>query len=120
MMETPKRAERRIRLRFLTISKTTDAAALCPPASMRKIMEATLAWIDAQKKAGIIKEVYAIPGGRSAVICEHASADEAAKAIASIPMGPFMSFEVYPLADFKQTMKAYLDLIKVAEQTLGK
>ncbi|MCX6000413.1 MAG: hypothetical protein NTU41_12760 [Chloroflexi bacterium] len=107
-------------MRFLTISKTTDAAALCPPASMRKIMEATIAGVDAQKKAGIIKEVYAIPGGRTAVICEHASAEELAKAIASIPMGPFMNFEVYPLADFNQTMKAYLDMVKMAEQTLGK
>ena len=52
-----------------------DSAALCPPAIMRHILEATLAWVDAQKKAGKILEVYAIPGGRTAVICNHLSTE---------------------------------------------
>ena len=107
-------------MKFLSVTKMTDSAALCPPATMRHILEATIAWVDAQKKAGKILEVYAIPGGRTAVICNHPSAEDAAKTIASIPMGAFMNFEVYTLADFDETMKAYVESLKRAEQSLAK
>lgn len=107
-------------MKFLTISRMTDSAALCPPAIMRHILEATLAWVDAQKKAGKILEIYAIPGGRTAVICNHPSAEDAAKTIASIPMGAFMNFETYALADFDETMKAYVESLKRAEPSVPK
>ena len=107
-------------MKFLTISKMTDSAALCPPATMRQILEATLAWVDAEKKAGKILDIYAIPGGRTAVICNHPSAEDAAQTIASIPMGAFMNFEVYALADFGETMKAYVENLKRAEQPVPK
>ena len=71
---------------------------------------------DAQKKAGKILEIYAIPEGGSAVICEHPSIEDAAQTIASIPVGGLMSHEVYPLADFNETMKALLESLKNAEQ----
>ena len=107
-------------MKFLSICKVTDAAALCPPSVMRQLLEATLAWMDGQKKAGIILEAYAMPGGRTAVICQHPSADEAAQAIASIPMGAFMNFEVYALADASTTMKAYIESVKRAEKLMSK
>ena len=61
-----------------------------------------------------------LPGGRTAVICNHPSAEDAAKAIASIPMGAFMNFEVYVLADFNETMKASVESLKRAEQSVPK
>lgn len=73
---------------------------------MRQVIEATLAWVNAQKKAGKILDIYAIPRGRTAVICNHPSAEDAAQTIVSIPMGGLMTFEVHALADFDETMNA--------------
>ena len=107
-------------MKFLTISKVTDAAALCPPATMRSMMEATVAWMDAQKKAGKLLEAYAIPGNRVAVISEHPDASDAAQIIASIPVGVFMEYEVYALADLDAQMKVTIENLKQAEQLAKK
>jgi hypothetical protein len=114
------KAERRMTMKFLSICKMTDAVALCPPTAMRQMLEATVAWMDAQKKAGKILEAYSIPGGRTAVICEHPSADDAAQTIASIPIGAFMNCETYALADIGATMKVHIESCKQAEQLLKK
>jgi len=103
-------------MKFLTISKVRDSAALFPPATVRQLLEATLAFVDAQKKAGKLLEAYALPGGGAAVICEHPSAEDAAQTIASIPVGGLMSHEVYPLADFNVVMKASIESLKTAEK----
>ena len=55
---------------------------------------------------------------RIAVLCNHPSAEDAAKAVASIPMGAFMNFKTYALSDFDETMKAYLETIKRAERPI--
>ena len=107
-------------MKFLTISKVTDAAALCPPAAMRQMLEATVAWMDAQKKAGKLLEAYAIPGGRVAVICEHPDSNDAAQTIASLPVGVFMEHEVYALADINAQMKVIIENLKQAEQLVKK
>ena len=107
-------------MKFLTISKVTDAAALCPPATMRQMMEATVAWMDAQKKVGKILDAYAIPGGRVAVICEHPDANDLAQTTASIPVGAFMEHEVYALADLEAQMKVIIENLKQAEQLVKK
>ena len=107
-------------MKFLTISKVTDAAALCPPAAMRAMLEATVAWMDAQKKSGKLIEAYAIPGGRVVAICEHPTADDLAQTIASMPIGAFMNHEVYALADIGTTMKVIIENVKQAEQLVKK
>ena len=107
-------------MKFLTISKMKDSATLVPPATMRQLMEATLAWMDGQQKAGIILEAYAIPSGGTVVICEHSSVDDVAKTVASIPMGGLLNCEVYPLADINETMKVYVESLKSAEQSIPK
>ena len=107
-------------MKFLTISNMKDSASLVPPATARQLMEATLAWADAQVKAGKILEMYATPGGGVVVICEHPSTEDAAQTIASIPMGGLMNIQVYPLADLNATMQAYLASIKAAEQRMPK
>jgi hypothetical protein len=110
------RAERREKMKFLTVSKIKDSAALCPPATTRQLLEATLTFIDAMKKAGKLLEAYAIPEGGTAVICDHPSIEDVAQTIASIPIGGLMSHEVYPLADLDETMKAVIETFKKAEQ----
>ncbi len=103
-------------MKFLTITKLTDSATLCPPATMRQLLEATLAWADELTKTGTLLERYAIPGGGVVTICEHPSVEDTARTIASTPMGGLMRFEVYPLADSNETKKAYLETFKKAEQ----
>jgi muconolactone delta-isomerase len=80
-------------------------------------MEATVAWVNQQKKAGKLLEIYGIPGWwRTVSISEHPSAEEVAQTLATVPMGGFLNFEVYPLADFNQSMKAHIEAAKAAEQ----
>jgi hypothetical protein len=103
-------------MKFLTIGSIKDTFSTLPPAISRQLMEATLNWINQQKQAGIILEVYMmVELKRSMVICEHKTAEEAAQTIAAVPMGGFMDFDVYPLADFNVSMKAALESIKRAE-----
>ena len=102
-------------MKFLSITTLKDTFSMIPLATQRQLMEASLAWVDAHKKAGEILEVYETPEG-TIVICEHPSVEEFMQRIASIPMGGFMNFKVYPLADFKVSMKAYINAIKQAEK----
>jgi muconolactone delta-isomerase len=104
------------KMKFLTISTLKDTWVALPPAIGRQLMEASVAWANQQKQAGVILEIYAIPDGRTVVICEHPSAEDLAQTLAGVPMGGFMNFEVYPLADFDQAMKAYIEAAKAAEK----
>ena len=104
-------------MKFLTISSMKDTASTLPPAVSRQLMEASIAWVNQQRQAGIILEIYSIPGWRrSAVICEHESAEHLARTLSTVPMGPFMDFEVYPLADFNESMKVHTESARRAEQ----
>lgn len=103
-------------MKFLTISKVTDAAALCPPDVMRQLMEATLAWLDGVKKSGKLLEFYAITDGRYVTICQEPSADDAVKTLASCPTAAFMHNEIYALADGTAPMKVFIENLKQAEK----
>lgn len=104
-------------MKFLTIITIKDTMSTLPPAISRQLMEASVAWVNQQKQAGIILEIYTIAGwGRTAVICEHESAEHLVQTIAGIPLATFMNFEVYPLADFNESMKAHIESAKRAEQ----
>ena len=89
---------------------------MLPPAINRQLLEASVAWVNEQKKAGKLLEIYAIPDGRTVGISEHPSAEEVAQTLAGVPMGGFLNFEVYPLADFNESMKAFIEAAKRAEQ----
>ncbi|MDD5093189.1 MAG: muconolactone Delta-isomerase family protein [Dehalococcoidia bacterium] len=103
-------------MKFLSFCAMKDVAATSPKSPMRQMLRATLDWIGEQKKIGKVLEAYAIPGGRAVIIWELPDADDAAQTIASIPIGAFMDFEVYALADINATMKAYIENIKEANQ----
>jgi len=88
-----------------------------PPAINRQLLEATLAWVNQQKQAGKVLEIYSVPGWwRTIAIVEHPSAEDVAQTLAGVPMGGFMNFEVYLLADFNESMKANIEAAKAAEQ----
>ena len=103
-------------MKFLTISTVKDTFSMLPPPIPRLLLEATVAWMDEQKKKGKIIEMYEIPGGDCVVISEHSFADDLAQTLAAIPMGGFLNFKVYPLADFNKSMQAYIGACKQAEQ----
>ncbi|GAH34067.1 unnamed protein product, partial [marine sediment metagenome] len=66
---------------------------------------------------GKILEFYFVPGwNRSMVIAEVKSAEEIVKNISGLPIGGFMDFETYPLADFNESMKTYIEAYKAAEK----
>ena len=80
-------------------------------------MEASVAWVNQQRQAGVILEIYTVAGwGRTAVICEHESAEHLVQTLTGMPLAGFMNFEVYPLGDFAQSMKAHIEAAKAAEQ----
>lgn len=104
-------------MKFLTIAKMKDTMSTLPPAVSRQLMEATLALMNQEMKAGRILEAYFMAGsGRSMVIGENKSAEELVQVISTLPIGGFMDFETYPLADFNESMKAYIESMKAAEK----
>jgi muconolactone delta-isomerase len=54
--------------------------------------------------------------GRSMVIAEAKSAEEIVQRISSLPIGGFMDYETYPLANFSESMKAHIEALKAAEK----
>ena len=104
-------------MKFLTISKMKDTASTVPPSVMRQLMEATLDLMNQEMKAGRILEAYFMAGsGSSMVIAEAKSAEEIVQRISAIPISGFMDFETYPLADFNESMKVYIESYKMAEK----
>ena len=104
-------------MKFLIMCTVKDTMSTLPPAINRQLLEASAAWVNEQKKAGKVLEIYEIPGwARTIVIAEHPSAEDVAQTLAGVPMGGFLNFEVYPLADFNESMKANIEAAKAAEQ----
>jgi len=104
-------------MKFLTITKMKDTASTVPPSVMRPLMEATLDLMNQELKAGRILEAYFMAGsGRSMVITEAKSAEEIVQRISAMPIEGFMDFETYPLANFNESMKVYIESIKAAEK----
>jgi len=104
-------------MKFLTITKMKDIASTVPPSVMRPLTEATLDLMNQEMKAGRILEAYFMAGsGRTMVIAEAKSAEEIVQRILALPIGGFMDFETYPLANFNESMKADIEAIKAAEK----
>jgi len=104
-------------MKFLTISKMKDTASTMPPSVMRQLMEATLDVMKQETKAGRILEYYFIPGwDRVVAINEVKSAEEIVQRLSMLPVGGFLDFEVYPLADAFEAMKTYIESLKTAEK----
>lgn len=96
-------------MKFLTITTPKDMTSSPSPATSRQLLEATVAWVSAQKQTGTLLEIYAIPGwNRNIVICEHESGEELAHMLNEVPLAAFLSFEVYPLADWDEYMKGLI------------
>jgi muconolactone delta-isomerase len=104
-------------MKFLTITKMKDTASMVPPSVMRPLMEATLNLMNQEMKAGRILEAYFMAGsGRSMAIAEAKSGEEIVQRMSALPVGGFMDFETYPLANFSESLKANIEALKAAEK----
>jgi len=104
-------------MKFLVIATPKEIMFTLPPAMSRQLVEAQVAWINQQKQAGKILEHYWIPGwARAVVIREAESAEDVARAFSEMPLGGLMNSEVYPLADYDESMKGIIESLKRAEQ----
>jgi hypothetical protein len=104
-------------MKFLVIGTMKDTALLIPPAIGRQMTEASIAVMNQQKKAGKIVEFYWIPGtSRSVVIREAKSAEEIVKDMSEVFATALANFEIYPLADFNESQKILLEMLKAAEK----
>ena len=104
-------------MKFLIIATTKDIMFTLPPAMARQLVEAQFAWVNQQRQAGKILEHYWIPGwGRAVVIREAESAEDVAQAFNEMPLGGLMNSEVYPLADYDESMKGIIERLKRAER----
>jgi muconolactone delta-isomerase len=80
-------------------------------------MEATVDYLKQMKQSGKILEAYALAGSEQTMtISELDSPGEIAQMIAGVPMGAFINFETYPLADFEEMMNYQIESAKKAEQ----
>jgi hypothetical protein len=106
-------------MKFLTISTLKDEWFELPPAMSRQLCEANIAYMKRQKQAGTTLEAYVIPGWRRSIIISEAdSAEEIVKSFNEIPGAYLMDLELYPLADFEESMKYVVEALKRAEQAV--
>jgi muconolactone delta-isomerase len=106
-------------MKFLMISKPREAIFTLPPALLRQLTEASLAAANKQKKEGKILEIYWIPGSTCGVaIGECKTGEEMVKNFGEMPINAFYSYEVYPLADFNESMKMLIERLKEAEKMM--
>jgi len=104
-------------VKFITFASLKDTVSMIPAATSRQLMEATVGYLKQLKQSGKILEAYALAGSaRTLTISELDSPEEIAQMIAGVPLGPFLNWETYPLADFEEMMKYQIESAKKAEQ----
>jgi muconolactone delta-isomerase len=107
-------------MKFMTIGKAKDTFTTLPPTLLRQLMEATLAYMNQHKKEGKIQEYYYVPGwGHSIIISELKSAEEMMNNLSGVPLSSFMDYEIYPLADFNESIKVIIERLKAAEKMMA-
>jgi muconolactone delta-isomerase len=106
-------------MKFLTIGKFKDIGLTLPPALTRQLLEASVPIANQQKKEGKILEFYWIPGAAAYVtIGECKTAEEMVKNFNVVPISAYMGYEIYPLADYNESMKIIIERLKEAEKMM--
>jgi hypothetical protein len=105
-------------MKFLIIGKLKDAISTLPQALRRQLTEASIAATNKQKKEGKFEEIYYLPGGGLVIIGGCKTAEEMVRNFNEIPINAFYSYEIYPLADFDESMKIIIERLKEAEKMM--
>lgn len=102
-------------MKFLSIWERRETMPL-PPNALRQLAEAQGAYAKQNLKAGEIKEIYYAPGwDRFIIISEDESIEDWYKAASAGPAFAFFKIELYPLADFTESMKTMSEMLKRME-----
>jgi hypothetical protein len=99
-------------MKFLSIGRPKDTLTTLPPATLKQLVEATMASMDKLKKEGKMLEGYGSPAGCIAVILEYNSAEEWVKDQRANPILSYYDQEIYPLAEMEEVVQGYLDALK--------
>jgi len=106
-------------MKFLIIGKQNNAARTLPPALARQLTEESVAATNQQKKEGKIQEIYWIPGVYSTVtLGECKDAVEMVSIFSDLPIADYYDYEIFPLADFNESMKILIESLKRAEKMM--
>jgi hypothetical protein len=104
-------------MEVLTIGKFKDVGLTLPPALTRQLLEASVPIANQQKKEGKILEFYWIPGAATYVtIGECNTAEDMVKNFNAVPISVYMGYEIFPLADYNDSMKILIETLKVMEK----
>jgi hypothetical protein len=108
--------KRRRKMKFLTIGSLKDIYYTLPPSERGQLLEASVNYIKQEKKAGRILEFYFLVGwNRVASISELSSAQAVYQHLNSSPIGTYMNYETYPLADLDEAVNIMLERYKLRE-----
>jgi hypothetical protein len=101
-------------MKFLAIGRPKDTLTMLPPATLKQLLEATMATNNQMRKEGKLLEGYGSPAGCIAVILEYKTAEEWVKDQIASPLLSYYDQEIYPLADMEEVVKGYLDALKTS------
>ncbi len=100
-------------MKFMAVVKTKDIVATLPPQTFIPLLEATIAYTEKNKQAGKLLALYSMVGwNRGVAIYEQDSLESLQKYIMELPISMFMDWELYPLTDHMEDMKALLTYMK--------
>jgi len=103
-------------MKFLTISSLKDVYYELPPSERKQLLEASVDYINQEKEAGKILEFYFLVGwNRVMSITEHSSAQALYQHLNSFPVGAYMNYETYPLADLNEAVNIMLERYKAVK-----
>jgi muconolactone delta-isomerase len=100
-------------MKFLVITRTKDTFSMLPLDMQAKLMEASAAYIDKYKKAGVCKEVFSIASIHGTASIWDVESGEKGNAIyVENPQYGFQDFEMYAMSDFDAQMKVQTEMYR--------
>jgi hypothetical protein len=105
-------------MKFMVVAKPKDTMTMLPPAVTRQLLEVSMAAMGQMKKAGKILEAYYSPVGCIVVMLNYNTAEEWVKDQISMPILTYYDNEIYPLADYEQSLKIFTEGLKAAEKMM--
>ena len=86
---------------------------MIPPELQMQLVDGVGAFVDKNRKAGKLKEIYNVPGRKITVsIWETESAEESTRLFIENPIFPFMDVETYTLSDWDNLAKVWREAVQ--------
>lgn len=92
-------------MKFVVTTRIKDTFSMLPIERQAALMEGATAMVEKYRKAGICKEIYAIPSLKASVsIWEIDTAEKGAALYRENPLFPFQDVDQYVISDFNEHM----------------